>query len=271
MITTTLDSHLSDEQRRRRLYAGDIFMFSSRPSTKALTDLARGFIEEAFGSDDPEHAQHHMQVERFVEIVAPLKPRFIHDPRTTKLLLEVLEDVGIDLGKTYFDVPRMRVATSDNYLNAGVAYVLHPHRDIWYSSPPCQLNWWLPVYPYESESSFSFHLRYWNVPIANSSADYNHYEWNKVGRANAATQIKANARTQPKPLEPIELEPELRLVCPPGGLILFWGLTCTRLSPTRLAGRASASISARHTATTSPRLVAPRQWTAIVPGRRCSS
>ena len=71
--------------------------------------------------------------------------------------VELLRDLGADMEKTYFDVPRMRVATSGGYLNAGVAYVLHPHRDIWYSSPPCQLNWWLPVYPFESESSFAFH------------------------------------------------------------------------------------------------------------------
>jgi hypothetical protein len=41
-----LDSDLSDDQRRRRLSAGSIFMFSPRPSTKALTDFAGSFIEE---------------------------------------------------------------------------------------------------------------------------------------------------------------------------------------------------------------------------------
>ncbi len=161
MSTIYFDTHLGDEERRRRLYAGDVFVCSPRPSTRALTEFARELIEEAFHPLDPQHAQDSLPVEKFVEIVGPLKPRFIHHPRTLELLLALLRDLGADMDKTYFDVPRMRVATSGGYLTAGVAYVLHPHRDIWYSSPPCQLNWWLPVYPFESESSFSFHQKYW--------------------------------------------------------------------------------------------------------------
>ena len=223
MTTVYYDSPMNDDERRQRLYKGDIFVFSPRASTLALTEFARELIEDAFGTLDPRDAQFTLPVETFVSIVAPLKPRFIHHPRTTALVLDTLRDLHVDLDRTYFDVPRMRVATSDGYLNAGVAYPLHPHRDIWYSSPPCQLNWWLPVYPFASESSFAFHPRYWNEPVPNGSGDYNHYDWNRDGRANAAAQIKADTRKQPKPLGPLDLEPELRLVCDPGGLILFSG------------------------------------------------
>jgi hypothetical protein len=223
MSTLYFDTHLGDEERRRRLYAGDVFVYSPRPSTRALTELARELIEEAFAPLEPQHAQDQLPVEKFVEIVGPLKPRFIHHPKTKGLLLELLRDLGMEMDKTYFDVPRMRVSTSGGYLTAGVAYVLHPHRDIWYSSPPSQLNWWLPVFPFESESSFAFHPRYWDEPVPNSSNEYNHYEWNKVGRANAAKEVKADTRKQPKPTGPLDLEPEIRVVVPPGGLILFSG------------------------------------------------
>jgi hypothetical protein len=235
---------MDDGARRRRLYAGDVFVYSPRPGTIALAGFARELIEEAFAPLDPQQAQHSLPVERFVEIMAPLKPRFIHHPRTQQLVLALLEEIGVDLGKTYFDVPRMRVATSDNYLNAGVAYVLHPHRDIWYSSPPCQLNWWLPVFPFESESSFAFHPRYWNEPVPNSSSEYNHYEWNKVGRAQSATQTKADTRRQPKPTAPLQLEPELRIVCPPGGLLLFSGAHLHSTVP-NTSGRSRFSIDFR--------------------------
>ncbi|HEY0558265.1 MAG TPA: hypothetical protein VGG20_28700, partial [Thermoanaerobaculia bacterium] len=223
MSTLYFDTHLGDDERRRRLYAGDVFVYSPRPSTKALTELARELIEEAFAPLEPQHAQDRLPVEQFVEIVGPLKPRFIHHPKTKGLLLELLRDLGMEMDKTYFDVPRMRVSTSGGYLTAGVAYVLHPHRDIWYSSPPSQLNWWLPVFPFESESSFAFHPRYWDEPVPNSSNEYNHYEWNKTGRANASKEVKADTRKQPKPAEPLDLEPELRVVLPPGGLLLFSG------------------------------------------------
>jgi len=244
MTTLYFDTHLSDDERRRRLYSGDIFVYSPRPSTRALTEHARELIEEAFSPLDPEHAQESLPVEKFVEIVGPLKPRFIHHPRTQGLLLDLLRDLGADVDKTYFDVPRMRVATSGGYLTAGVAYVLHPHRDIWYSSPPCQLNWWLPVYPFESESSFAFHPRYWSEPVKNSSGEYNHYQWNKVGRANAAKEVKADTRKQPKPLEPLDLEPEIRVVCPPGGLILFSGAHLHSTVP-NTSGRSRFSIDFR--------------------------
>jgi hypothetical protein len=244
MTTLYFDTHLGDQERLARLYAGDLFVYSPRPSTLALTDLARQLIEEAFAPLDPQTAQDSLPVERFVEIVGPLKPRFIHHPRTQALLRELLRDVGCDLEKTYFDVPRMRVATSGGYLTAGVAYVLHPHRDIWYSSPPAQLNWWLPVYPFESESSFAFHPRYWNEPVPNSSGEYNHYEWNKTGRANAAKEVKADTRKQPKPLEPLDLEPEVRVVCPPGGLILFSGAHLHSTVP-NTSGRSRFSIDFR--------------------------
>jgi hypothetical protein len=239
-----VDSALDDRERRRRLYAGDVFVYSPRPSTRNLTEFARELIDEAFSPLDPERAQHYLTVARFIEIVAPLKPRFIHHPKTQELVRRLLADLGLDLEKTYFDVPRMRVATSNGYLNAGVAYVLHPHRDIWYSSPPCQLNWWLPVFPFESESSFAFHPRYWSEPVPNSSNEYNHYEWNRVGRAQAALQTTVDARKQPKPTAPLQLDPEVRIVCQPGGLILFSGAHLHSTVP-NTTGRSRFSVDFR--------------------------
>ncbi len=244
MTAIYFDTHLTDEERRRRVFAGDLFVYSPRPSFRALADHARRLIEEAFHPLDPQHAQDSLPVEKFIEIVGPLKPRFIHHPRTKELLLDLIRDLGMDMEKTYFDVPRMRVATSGGYLTAGVAYVLHPHRDIWYSSPPCQLNYWMPVFPFEAESSFAFHPKYWDVPVKNSSDEYNHYEWNLSGRANAAKEVKMDTRKQPKPLEPVELQPELRLVFPPGGLLSFSGGHLHSSVP-NTAGRTRFSIDFR--------------------------
>ena len=33
MSTIYFDTHLGDEERRRRLYSGDVFVYSPRPST----------------------------------------------------------------------------------------------------------------------------------------------------------------------------------------------------------------------------------------------
>lgn len=206
--------------------------------------FARELIEEAFHPLSPERAQFELPVERFVEIASPLKPRFIHHPKTAGLVRQLIADIGEDLSRVYFDLPRMRIATSDGYLSAGVAYVLHPHRDIWYSSPPCQMNWWLPVFPYDAESAFAFHPRYWSEPVPNTSADYNHYQWNKVGRATAAREVRTDTRPQPKATVPLELSPDVRVICPAGGLLLFSGAQFHSTVP-NTSGRSRFSIDFR--------------------------
>jgi hypothetical protein len=242
--TIYLDSTVGDEVRRQRLYNGQLFIFSPRPSSVALCEFAREMIEEAFGTLDPLEAQYHMSVEEYVAIVAPLKPKFIHHPRSKELIRSVLEELGCDLSKTYLDVPRLRMVTSDAYLTSGVGYAHHLHRDTWYSAPMCQLNWWLPIYDIESESSMAFHPRYWSQAVRNGSSEFNYYEWNSTGRKNAAQQIKADTRKQPKPEEPLELDPQVRLICKAGGIVLFSAAQMHSTVP-NTSGRTRYSIDFR--------------------------
>ena len=222
MNTVYFDSSDDDALRREKLYQGQIYVLAPRPSTIALIEHARDMIETAFGGIDPRLAQYEMPVEKYVEICAPLKPAFIHNDKTKELLRNVVEDFGADIEQTYVDVPRLRMVTSDGYLTSGVGYAHHPHRDTWYSAPMAQLNWWLPIYDIETSQSMAFHPYYFDKPIKNGSADFNYYEWNAVGRKGAATQIKADTRKQPKPEEELtHLDPQLRLVPPAGGIVLF--------------------------------------------------
>jgi hypothetical protein len=221
MNTVYLDSNVSDEIRRQRLYTGQLFVFSPRKSTIALCEFAKEMIKEAFGPVDPLEAQFAMPVEQYVAIVSPLKPKFIHHPETKKLLRAAVSELGCDLAETFIDVPRLRMVTSHGYLTAGVGYAHHLHRDTWYSAPLAQLNWWLPIYELESESSMAFHPEYWSKGVKNGSGDFNYYEWNSQGRATASQHIKTDTRKQPKPEEPLNVDPQVRLVCPPGGVVLF--------------------------------------------------
>lgn len=221
MNTIFYDAFFDDDTRRRELYAGNLFVYSSRESTRALCEFARQMCEEAFFPYDPRQAQHHLPVEQYVAILAELKPKFIHHPRCKELLPQLLADLGCDLEKTYFDVPRLRTATAGDYLKSGLAYAFKPHRDVWYSPPMCQLNWWLPVYPIESNNSMAFHLHYWNRPIKNSSHEFNYQVWNDTGRKQAAQQVKQDTRRQSEALEELELEPQVRLIPPQDGLIVF--------------------------------------------------
>jgi hypothetical protein len=216
------DPPFDDAERRRRLYEGQLMVYSPRRSALALCEFARKLTEEAFAPYDPRLAQHHMPVERYAEILVRLKPAFIHHAESKRLIQELLTELGCDLEKSYFDVPKMRSSTSDGYLTTGIAYAWHPHRDTWYSAPPCQINWWMPMYEITADNAMAFHPRYFTQPIANSSAGYNYYRWNLQHRGGHVAQFtKSDPRPLPKPMEPVELDPQLRLVVPVGGVIMF--------------------------------------------------
>src|ERR1700730_17226473 len=187
--TVFYDSKVSDDIRRQQLYDGQLFVYSARPSILALASFARTMIEDAFGGLDPRTAQESMEGESYADILGKLKPAFIHHPESKRHLKGIMEEFGCDPEKTYFDVPRMRSSTSNNYLTTGIAFAWHAHRDTWYSAPPCQINWWLPIYEIASDNAMAFHPRYWGDPVANSSAGYNYYTWNKLHRGESVAKL----------------------------------------------------------------------------------
>lgn len=222
MTNVFIDSDMPDAERRARLYAGDIFLFTPTDTTRELVALGRQMLEDAFGDFDPRTIHHHKTAEEVAAILSVMKPAFIHHPECKRLLPLILAERGIDLEKLYFDVPRMRSAYPSHFLSSGIAYAFHPHRDTWYSAPMCQLNWWLPIYPVDPNNGMGFYPRNFTDPVANNSEIYNYYEWNTKNRASAAQHVKSDTREQPKPQEPVE-GVNLRYVPPPGGIILFSG------------------------------------------------
>jgi hypothetical protein len=243
-VALHFEARVSDDERRRRLYRGEIFVHAPRAATRALCEFARGLVRDALAPHDPELAQHALPVEQFAAILAELKPRFIHHPESKRLIRAVLAEFGCDPEQTYFDVPRLRSSTSDGYLTSGIAYAFHPHRDTWYSAPTCQLNWWLPVFELEADNGLAFHPRYWREPLANGSRGYDYAEWNRTSRFSAASHIGRDTRPQPKPEEPVELGSELRPLCPVGGMLLFSGAQL-HASVANRSGRTRYSIDFR--------------------------
>jgi hypothetical protein len=223
MNTIYFDSKAPEKQRREMLYNGDLFVYSPVKSAREMVQFTQELIRSHFGSLDPETAHNDLPVEEYAAILAELKPKFIHHPENKKFIQGILKELGCDLEKTHFDVPRLRTATSDNYLTTGIAYAFHPHRDTWYSAPLCQLNWWMPVFNIESGRSMAFHPNYWNKAVKNGSRNYNYQNWNATSRFNAAQHIKTDTRVQPKPEEPMTLEPQTRLITDVGGIIIFSG------------------------------------------------
>jgi hypothetical protein len=222
--TIYYDASMSDEQRRRELYQGQLFVYSRRASVEALAAFAREMSEAAFAPLDPRIAQHKLDVDVYARILGELKPKFINHPESKRLVRGLLTELGCDPDLTYFDVPRLRTSTSNNYLTTGMAYAWHPHRDTWYAAPACQINWWFPIYEFTSDNAMAFHPAYFSRAVANDSAGYDYGRWNREHRGAHVAQItKTDARPLSRPVESIELDPQIRLIVPVGGIILFSG------------------------------------------------
>src|SRR6267143_7187723 len=95
-----IDSDLSEDDRRRQIYGGRIFLLSPTPASRALAAFPRASAEEAFAPLHPRTAHRELPVEKYVAILAELKPRFINHPRCKDLLRDLLRETGCDLEKT---------------------------------------------------------------------------------------------------------------------------------------------------------------------------
>jgi len=222
MTAVHFNSSHSEEHRRERLYQGDIYVYAPTQATTDFCAFARSAICDAFGQLDPELAQHQMRVEDYAAILGQLKPAFIHHPDSKQHIRRVLQERGCELEQTYFEVPKLRSSTSDGYLTKGIAFAWHPHRDTWYSAPDCQINWWIPIFAIEPGNCMAFHPDYWGTEIENTSSEFNYYVHNAKSRgAHVTSFIKNDPRPLPGPVSPVSSASDLRLICPPGGLIMF--------------------------------------------------
>ena len=216
-----VDSQMNEEARRRELYLGSIFVHSPSATASKFCRLAQELIEEAFRPLDPLKVHESLPAEKCAEILGVLKPKFIHHPQSKEYIQEMLREAGCDLDKTYFDVPRMRTAFPGDYLKSGIAYAFHPHRDTWYSAPLCQINWWMPIYGLNSENCMALHPHYFDRAIRNGSSQYNYQRWNLESRYNAAKHVQTDTRVQPHAEESIDLDPQIRMLCPVGSAYVF--------------------------------------------------
>lgn len=221
MNTLYFAPQVTDDERRQQLFNGQVFVYPPGPASLALVQFARTMIEEAFGALDPTTAQHAMSPAAYEDLLTSFKPAFINHAHSKDLVRAMLLEMGCDPEKTYFDVPRMRTATSNQYLNRGIAYSFEAHRDTWFSGPLCQVNWWFPIYEHESGNTMAFHPAYWQQRVHNGSEVYNCHEWYAEGARLARNPEIPDRRQRPQPQEALRLDPQIRVISPVGGVTVF--------------------------------------------------
>ena len=121
MSNIYFDSPCSDQDRRKALYNGDIFVYSPSDPTAKLCALAEEMINEAFAPHDARTIDRHLSMEECARILASLKPAFIHHPECKHLLPEIICSIGGDPNVIYFDVPRC-VLQHTRQPTSGIAY-----------------------------------------------------------------------------------------------------------------------------------------------------
>jgi hypothetical protein len=244
MVNIYLNHDTDCNQRRTLIFEGNLLQYGATSSTKQLADHAISMMTRELAPYEPEKAQFDLPVESFIKRVGALKSGFTNDLTTKMLVRNILISFGCDLEDTYFDVPRLRVVPHGDYLSSGVSYAYKAHRDIWYSSPAAQLNWWMPVLTVTPERAMSFFPAYWDKPVENSSAEFDYADWCSVGRQLASSQVKTDTRKHPLPLAPVDCTSELRLAGTKGDVTIFSAAHLHATAP-NISGETRFSIDFR--------------------------
>src|SRR5690242_4983459 len=86
-----------DEERRARLYAGEIFVYDQLRSVEEFARFTRGMVEAALAPHDPRHVHEVLTPAELAPLLGRLKPLFTHHPEARKLVVQILEELGSDV------------------------------------------------------------------------------------------------------------------------------------------------------------------------------
>jgi hypothetical protein len=223
MSNVHIDPSFDDAERRRRLFAGDVIVYTHVPELAAFAEFTRGLIIDALG-EDPTSVHTRRTPDELADILIDFKPKFIHHPESIAHVRRVVAALGADVDEIHADVPKLRTAFPVGGLSTGIAYAFQPHRDTWYAAPGAQVNWWLPVFPVEADNIMEFFPRWFGREIPNNSGDYNYYVANAWRGHIKDFSGGKDTRVHPAPNEPLTAdEPRTCVVPPVGGVMLFSG------------------------------------------------
>jgi hypothetical protein len=216
IVLSLIDAEIPDVDRRVSLFSGNVFVYSPRPTTRALCASAHSILERVFGPQ-PVQAQQRLSEATFSSLFVEAASQLADI--VPELASAVVVDFDCDPESTFVGGATLSASTGLGFLAHGLGIPRHPHRDTWYAAAACQLNWWIPLFDLDSSASFAFHPSYWDMPVHNNSGEFRYDDW--VDSMRQITAMPTEERlSHPRPLEPIDLHPEIRICCPAGGVII---------------------------------------------------
>ena len=265
-MTVFVDPAMPADALRQTLYDGNLVILTRLRAVADFVDYARDQLTELFSPHDPEQAHEHFDPPEMAKLLGAWKPSFIHSDLSKKLVRGIITEAGLPAEYTHYDLPKPRTSFPVGHLTTGVAFAFPWHRDVWYSAPAQQLNWWLPIFPAREDNSMSFDLPSFGRPVPNSSGSFDYYE-NNARRLTTATSVTKEQQARPGALDHKPAH-ELVVLPEPGAVLLFPVPSCISRFRTPPGGPGTASISAPSMPGTCWQGGAHHWWTPIARERR---
>jgi hypothetical protein len=237
-----VDLDVPPDELRQTLYAGNLVLLTRLQSVSDFVEYTRDQLTDLFKPHDPEHAHEHFDPAEMAKILGPWKPSFIHSDRSKKLVREIIREAGFPVENTHYDLPKPRTSFPVGHLTTGVAFAFPWHRDVWYSAPAQQINWWLPIFAAREDNSMSFDLSSFDQAVPNTSDAFDYYR-NNAQRLNTAKQVGKEQQARPGALDHKPVH-DLVVLPAPGAVLLFSGAQLHTSIP-NTSGRARYSVDFR--------------------------
>jgi hypothetical protein len=190
------DPVIPADEVRQRLYSGDLVILTRLHALQEFVGYMREELTKLFAPYDPQHVHEHIEPSEMAKILGDWKPRWIHAKRSRELVRAIIAEAGFDPDHTYYDVPKPRTSFPTGHLTTGIAFAFPWHRDVWYSAPAQQVNWWLPVFPVLETNAMSFDLANFARAVPNTSADFDYYR-NNIQRFSTSKSVGREVQSRP--------------------------------------------------------------------------
>ena len=221
MPSILTDPDIPAEELRQRLYRGDLVILTRLRALAEFVGYMRDELTELFAPHDPQHVHEHIEPTEMAQILSTWKPRWIHAERSRELVRAIIAEAGFDPEYTHYDVPKPRTSFPQGHLTSGIAFAFPWHRDVWYSAPAQQINWWLPVFPVRETNAMSFDLANFAREVPNTSAEFDYYE-NNARRFGTVQALGKESQARPGAIDhhaAVDVTP----LPAPGEVLLFSG------------------------------------------------
>lgn len=82
MVNVHIDPSFDDEERRHRLFSGDVIVYSKVAEVADFAAFARRLVTDALAPHEPTNVHTRRSPEALADLLIDFKPQFIHHPES---------------------------------------------------------------------------------------------------------------------------------------------------------------------------------------------